>query len=150
MKKTIVVIMLVLLLFGCKSTQLDDSYTFDDLTISYPSDLNLKGKVTATYNASISNDDLYITIEKLINDDNYSFKEIKEKLEESYNAIFEKVEKVKDSNKYAIYKTNDYCLTGLYYKDDKTYYVVITQDSDALKDNYDWLLQSFKEVKIKS
>ncbi len=148
MKKTIAIILLALLLFGC--SQLDDSYTFSDLTISYPSNLNLKGKVTATYNASVSNDDLNITIEKLINDDNYSFKEIKEKLEGSYNAIFEKVEKIKDNNKYAIYKTNDYSLTGLYYKDDKTYYVVITQDSDSLKDNYDWLLKSFKEVKIKS
>ncbi len=147
MKKLITVLLISLFLFGCQSDKFDASYTFSDLTISYPSDLNLKGKVTATYNAELENDDIYITIEKIINDDNYSFDELKQKFEETYDAIFEKVEKVKDSSKYAIY-TSDF-ITGLYYDDD-AYYVLIAQDSDGLKDNYDLIIQIFEEVKIKS
>lgn len=150
MKKTVTILFLMVLLLGCGSTrQLDALYTFDDLTISYPSDLNLDGKITATYNASLKNDDLYITIEKIINDNNYSFDEIKSKFKETMSLAFEKVEKIKESNTQAIYKLNDYNIAGLYYKDDKTYYVVLTQESDGLKDNYDWLLKSFKEVKVK-
>ena len=54
-----------------------------------------------------------------------------------------------NDNKHAIYRYDDYGLACIYMGNGKSVYSLIALgDMDALKDNYDWILKSFKNIKV--
>lgn len=148
MKKILGIFAIVFILCACSSTSLNGTYKFKDLTICYPDDANLNGKIYSTYSAALNGEDFFITIDKIINDKGYSFKEMMNKIEQS--AIFDKkCDRIVNDDKHVIYKYDDYALVSLYQGSDNSYYCLIAQgDKDSLKENYSWILKSFKNIKI--
>lgn len=148
MKKTLYLFFILSFLSACSSKEIDTSYKFKDLTISYPSDIDMVGKVTNTYGATLASDDYFISIDKIINDNNLDFKKIKEELKNI--AVFNNnIKTLVNDDKYAIYEYGENGLVGVYLDEANDYYVLIAQgEKDILKANYDWTLKAFKNVKV--
>ena len=98
---------------------------------------------------SCANKDFYlIKIQELYNKDSQSFSDLRKWYEST--APFEGgCTLLANDNKHAIYRYDDYGLACIYMGSDNSYYSLIAQgDKDALKDNYDWILKSFKNIKV--
>lgn len=67
MKKILSVVALSLFLFACSSTTSLSTYKFKDLTIEYPSDMNIEKKVLASDNVDLRGDNYLIKFQELYN-----------------------------------------------------------------------------------
>ena len=67
MKKIISIIVFSLFLFACSSTTSLSTYKFRDLTIEYPSDINIKTNVLTSNNVDLRSDNYVITTQRLYN-----------------------------------------------------------------------------------
>lgn len=148
MKKMISIVAFSLLLFACSSSTSLSTYKFKDLTIEYPSDMNIEKKVLASDNVDLRSNNYLIKIQELYNKDNLSFSDLRKQYESS--AIFEGgCTLLANDNKHAIYRYGDYGLACIYMGSGNSFYSLIAQgDMDVLKDNYDWILKSFKNIKV--
>lgn len=148
MKKIISIIAFSLFLFACSSTTSLSAYKFKDLTIEYPSDMNIEKKVLASDNVDLRGDNYLIKIQELYNKNNQSFSDLRKQYETT--EIFEEgCTLLVNDNKHAIYQYGDYGLACILLGNDNHYYSLIAQgEKDALKDNYDWILKSFKNIKV--
>lgn len=89
-----------------------------------------------------------ITTQRLYNKNNLSFGDLR-KHHESLPIFEDGCTLLVNDNKHAIYQYGDYGLSCIFLGNDNHYYSLIAQgDKDALKDNYDWILKSFKNIKI--
>ena len=148
MKKIISIIVFSLFLFACSSTTSLSTYKFRDLTIEYPSDINIKTNVLTSNNVDLRSDNYVITTQRLYNKNNLSFADLR-KHHESLPIFEDGCTLLVNDNKHAIYQYGDYGLSCIFLGNDNHYYSLIAQgDKDALKDNYDWILKSFKNIKI--
>lgn len=147
-KKIISIVAFSLFLFACSSTVSLSTYKFKDLTIEYPSDINIEKKVLASDNADLRGDNYLIKIQELYNKNNKTFSDLRKWYEST--ALFEGgCTLLVNDNKHAIYRYDDYGLACIYMGNGNSFYSLIAQgDMDALKDNYDWILKSFKNIKV--
>lgn len=135
-------------LFACSSTTSLSTYKFRDLTIEYPSDINIKTNVLTSNNVDLRSDNYVITTQRLYNKNNLSFADLR-KHYESLPIFEDGCTLLVNDNKHAIYQYDDYGLACIFLGNDKHYYSLIAQgDKGALKDNYDWILKSFKNIKV--
>lgn len=135
-------------LFACSSTTSLSTYKFKDLTIEYPSDINIEKKVLTSDDVDLRGDNYLIKIQELYNKNNLSFADLR-KHHESLPIFEDGCTLLVNDNKHAIYQYGDYGLSCIFLGNDNHYYSLIAQgDKDALKDNYDWILKSFKNIKV--
>ncbi|MCI7445005.1 MAG: hypothetical protein SO189_02895 [Erysipelotrichaceae bacterium] len=148
MKKILSVVALSLFLFACSSATSLSTYKFKDLTIEYPSDISIEKKVLSSDDVDLRGDNYLIKIQRFYNGDNQSFHDLRKQYETT--AIFEEgCTLLVNDDKHAIYQYNDYGLACIFLGNNNHYYSLISQgDKDALKDNYDWILKSFKNIKV--
>lgn len=148
MKKILSVVALSLFLFACSSATSLSKYKFKDLTIEYPSDISIEKKVLASDNVDLRGDNYLIKIQELYNKNNQSFHDLR-KWYESTAAFEDGCTLLVNDDKHAIYQYDDFGLACIYLGNNNHYYSLISQgDKDALKDNYDWILKSFKNIKV--
>ena len=148
MKKILSVVALSLFLFACSSATSLSKYKFKDLTIEYPSDISIEKKVLASDNVDLRGDNYLIKIQELYNKNNQSFHDSR-KWYESTAAFEDGCTLLVNDDKHAIYQYDDYGLACIFLGNNNHYYSLISQgDKDALKDNYDWILKSFKNIKV--
>lgn len=147
MMKKFLCIFLLLTLFACANS-LDYSYKFKDLTINIPVDVVLESKVLTGNDTDLRGDDYLIKIQKLYNKDNLSFYDLRKSYENS--VIFESgCTLITNDNKHAVYKYGDCGLACIYMGNDNSYYSLIAQgEKEALKTNYEWILKTFKNIKV--
>lgn len=145
--KKFLCIFLLLTLFACANS-LDYSYKFKDLTINIPVDVVLESKVLTGDDTDLRGDDYLIKIQKLYNKDNLSFYDLRKSYENS--VIFESgCTLITNDNKHAVYKYGDCGLACIYMGNDNSYYSLIAQgEKEALKTNYEWILNAFKNIKV--
>lgn len=148
MKKVISIIVFSLFLFACSSTTSLSTYKFKDLTIEYPSDISLEKKVLSSNTVDLRSNNYLIKIQKFYNDDNLSFNDLRKWYEST--VIFESgCSLLVNDDKHAIYQYDDYGLACIFLGTDNSYYCLYAQgDMDALKDNYNWILKSFKNINV--
>lgn len=148
MKKILSVVALSLFLFACSSVTSLSTYKFKDLTIEYPSDISIEKKVLSSDDVDLRGDNYLIKIQRFYNGDNQSFHDLR-KWYESTAAFEDGCTLLVNDDKHAIYQYDDYGLACIFLGNNNHYYSLISQgDKYALKDNYDWILKSFKNIKV--